>query len=290
MSNETRSHKDNVFCLLYRDKKNLLSLYNAMNDTSYGEEEELEVVTLDGAICMKIKNDAAFVIDSMLNLYEQQASVNPNMPLRDLYYVARELKKIAPPRSLYSTMKVEIPVPKFVVFYNGTAKQPERQEYRLSDLFSRAEENPELELRVTVININPGYSENLLKRCESLKGYMVFVEKVRGKRKAGIKLESAVLQALEECISENILAEFFRENREEVVEMSIWEFDQELHDKTLLEDGEAIGLEKGIEKGIEKGTLKAIKNIMSTLKLTAEQAMTALRIPETDKRKYADRL
>lgn len=128
-------------------------------------------------------------------------------------------------------------------FYNGTAKQPERQEYRLSDLFSRAEENPELELRVTVININPGYSENLLK---------------------------------------SILAEFFRENREEVVEMSIWEFDQELHDKTLLEDGEAIGL--------EKGTLKAIKNIMSTLKLTAEQAMTALRIPETDKRKYADRL
>lgn len=104
--------------------------------------------------------------------------------------------------------------------------------------------------------------------------------------KAGIKLESAVLQALEECISENILAEFFRENREEVVEMSIWEFDQELHDKTLLEDGEAIGL----EKGIEKGTLKAIKNIMSKLKLTAEQAMAALRIPETDKRKYADRL
>ncbi len=104
--------------------------------------------------------------------------------------------------------------------------------------------------------------------------------------KAGIKLESAVLQALEECISENILAEFFRGNREEVVEMSIWEFDQELHDKTLLEDGEAIGL----EKGIEKGTLKAIKNIMSKLKLTAEQAMAALRIPETDKRKYADRL
>lgn len=126
----------------------------------------------------------------------------------------------------------------------------------LSDLFSRAEENPELELRVTVININPGYSENFLKRCESLKGYMVFVEKVREKRKAGIKLESAILQALEECISENILAEFFRENREEVVEMSIGEFDQELHDKTFLGDGEAIGL----EKDIEKGTLKAIEN------------------------------
>lgn len=278
MSNETRNHKDNVFCLLYRDKENLLSLYNAINNTSYVKEEELEVVTLDGAICMKIKNDAAFVIDSTLNLYEQQASVNPNMPLRDLYYVAKELKKIAPPRSLYSTMKVEIPVPKFVVFYNGTAKQPERQEYRLSDLFSRVEENPELELRVTVININPGYSENLLERCESLKGYMVFVEKVREKRSAGIKPDEAVLQAVEECISENILAGFFSENKEEVVEVSIWEFDQELHDKTLLEDGEAIG------------TLKAIKNLMSTLKLTAGQAMTALKIPETEQLKYRDRL
>ena len=72
MSNTVRNHKDNVFCLLYREKKNLLSLYNAMNGTSYENEEELEVVTLEEAICMKIRNDAAFVIDSRLNLYEQQ--------------------------------------------------------------------------------------------------------------------------------------------------------------------------------------------------------------------------
>ncbi len=86
MSNVARNHKDNVFCLLYREKKNLLSLYNAMNGTSYKKEEELEVVTLEEAICLKMKNDAAFVIDSRLNLYEQQAGVNPNMGLRNLYY------------------------------------------------------------------------------------------------------------------------------------------------------------------------------------------------------------
>lgn len=170
MSNETRNHKDNVFCLLYRDRKNLLSLYNAMNGTAYGKEEELEVVTLDGAFCMKMKNDAAFVIDSRMNLYEQQSSVNPNMPLRDLYYVVEELKKIAPPGRLHRTSKVPIPAPRFVVFYNGVAPQPERQEYRLSDLFERKEEEPELELKVTVLNINNGYNENLLKQCESLRG------------------------------------------------------------------------------------------------------------------------
>ncbi len=286
MSNVTRNHKDNVFCMLYRDRKNLLSLYNAMNGTSYEKEEELEVVTLEEAICMKMRNDAAFVIDSRLNLYEQQASVNPNMPLRDLYYVTEELKKLAPPGRLHQRTKVKIPAPKFVVFYNGTAKQPERQVYRLSDLFYREEKDPELELKVTVFNINTGYNGELLGKCESLRGYMTFVNKVRDKKASMLRLEEAVRQAVDECISEGILTVFFRENREEIVEMGIYEFDQELYDKILLEDGKAIGIEKGIEIGI----LKSIKSLMETLKLTEEQAMEALKIPEAERRKYRERL
>lgn len=180
MANMARNHKDNVFCLLYKDKRNLLSLYNAMNGTSYENEAELEVVTLDGAICLKMKNDVAFVVDSRLNLYEQQSSRNENMPLRDLYYVVEELKKIAPPSTLYHRTKIKIPTPRFVVFYNGAEEQPERQVYKLSDSFSGEEMNPELELKVTVININPGYNEELLERCESLKGYMLFVKKSPG--------------------------------------------------------------------------------------------------------------
>ncbi len=286
MSNVTRNHKDNVFCMLYRDRKNLLSLYNAMNGTSYEKEEELEVVTLEEAICMKMRNDAAFVIDSRLNLYEQQSSVNPNMPLRDLYYVTEELKKLAPPGRLHQRTKVKIPAPKFVAFYNGTAKQPERQVYRLSDLFYREEKDPKLELKVTVFNINTGYNGELLGKCESLRGYMTFVNKVRDKKASMLRLEEAVRQAVDECISEGILTVFFRENREEIVEMGIYEFDQELYDKILLEDGKAIGIEKGIEIGI----LKSIKSLMETLKLTEEQAMEALKIPEAERTKYRERL
>lgn len=252
MSNVTRNHKDNVFCLLYKDRKNLLSLYNAVNGTSYEKEEELDVVTLEEAICMKIRNDAAFVIDSRLNLYEQQASVNLNMPLRDLYYVTEELKKIAPPGRLHQKTLVEIPTPHFITFYNGTEKQPERQVYKLSDAFGKKEDDPELELKVTVININSGYNKELLNKCESLRGYMTFVEKVRAGRAAALSLEEAVRQAVEGCISERILVEFFREHREEIVEMSIYEFNQELYDRVLQEDSEAIGMKKGIQIGIEK--------------------------------------
>lgn len=275
MSNMARNHKDNVFCLLYKDKRNLLSLYNAMNGTSYENEAELEVVTLDGAICLKMKNDAAFVVDSRLNLYEQQSSRNENMPLRDLYYVVEELKKIAPPSTLYHRTKIKIPTPRFVVFYNGAEEQPEKQVYKLSDSFSGEELNPELELKVTVININPGYNEELLERCESLKGYMLFVKKARDKKAVGIKLEDAVRQALEECIAENILAEFFQSHKEEIVEMEIWGFDQELHDQAMMEDGEIIGMEKGIEIGKGQGIKMGIRIFQEILAGNTDNSVIA---------------
>lgn len=275
MTNMARNHKDNVFCLLYKDKRNLLSLYNAMNGTSYENEAELEVVTLDGAICLKMKNDVAFVVDSRLNLYEQQSSRNENMPLRDLYYVVEELKKIAPPSTLYHRTKIKIPTPRFVVFYNGAEEQPEKQVYKLSDSFSGEEMNPELELKVTVININPGYNEELLERCESLKGYMLFVKKARDKKAVGIKLEDAVRQALEECIAENILAEFFQSHKEEIVEMEIWGFDQELHDQAMREDGEIIGMEKGIEIGKGQGIKMGIRIFQEILAGNTDNSMIA---------------
>lgn len=144
-------------------------------------------------------------------------------------------------------------MPRFVVFYNGTEKQPERQVYKLSDSFCRKDTDLELELKVTVININPGCNEELLEKCESLRGYMIFVKKVRAKRIAKLSLEEAVRQTMEDCISQGVLTEFFREHKEEVVEMGIYEFDQELHDRVLLEDGEAIGIKKGIEIGKNQG-------------------------------------
>ena len=48
----------------------------------------------------------------------------------------------------------------------------------ITDAFSSEEEEPELELKVTVININPGCNSELLKKCESLSGYMAFVASV----------------------------------------------------------------------------------------------------------------
>ena len=90
---EKSNYKDSMFRMLYLDKKELLSLYNAVNGTDYTDADSLEINTLRNAIYMNVKNDVSFLFNFQVNLYEQQSTVNPNMPLRDLFYVADFLKQ-----------------------------------------------------------------------------------------------------------------------------------------------------------------------------------------------------
>lgn len=130
-----RSHKDRLFCTIFQEKKELLSLYNALNGTDYTEEEDLTVNTLENAIYMTMKNDISFLIYGILNLYEHQSTWNPNMPLRDLLYMTKQLKRWIEKNGadLYGSKQVTIPTPQAVVFYNGKQKRPERQVLKLSD-------------------------------------------------------------------------------------------------------------------------------------------------------------
>lgn len=251
-----RNYKDNVFCLLYRDRTNLLDLYNGLNGTHYEDPEELAVVTLPNTICIQYKNDAAFTFSKDLYLCEQQSTDNPNMPLRFLHYISEEYRHIVPEKDLYRQNAVRIPAPHFIVFYNGTAPQPERQVYKLSELYEDQMGEPELEIRAVMLNINKGNNKELMERCRTLSDYMKFVDKVRRSQKT-LGIEAAVRQAVEECIAEDILKEFFQEHREEVVGMSIWEFNEELYREAMredaLEDGRNEGLRQGLEQGLEQG-------------------------------------
>ena len=138
---ENRNYKDTLFRRIFGTPETLLNLYNALNNTTYDDVNDLKIVTLENAIYMNIKNDLACVVDCHLNLYEHQSSINPNMPLRDLLYVAREYEKLFSDKTLYSIKQVKIPAPNFIVFYNGTATQPERLEMKLSDAFEIPTDN-----------------------------------------------------------------------------------------------------------------------------------------------------
>ena len=247
-----RNHKDRLFRMIFREKKELLSLYNAVNGTSYTNTEELEIVTLENAIYMNMKNDLAFIMDSYLNLYEHQSTYSPNMPLRDLFYIAKELQGQVDHRDLYRNTLIKIPTPRFLVFYNGSEEQAEKKYLRLSDAFQKSMDDPDLELVVTMLNINLGKNRELLNQCQTLKEYAIYVKKVRTYAKS-MKVEEAVDRAVRECINEGILREFLLQNRKEAVEMSIFEYDEEAVFEIVRKDEYEKGLQEGLEKGIEKG-------------------------------------
>ena len=274
-STEIRQYKDNVFCLLYRDKNNLLDLYNGLNDTNY-TNVDLTVTTLKGGVYMKYKNDASFVFGQDLYMFEQQSSRNPNMPLRFLHYLSDVYRQMYTNSDLHRSTLLKIPVPHFVTFYNG--KQPLAAEsiLRLSDMYEKKIDYPELELMVRVININTAnnegnksrtfnsnindnsnmhtYSSEFLSKCETLKDYMTFVNKVRVKTDVEkIDIRTAVTEAVDECIAENVLSDFLKNHREEVITVSIYEYDEEGHLEIVKEEGRQLGIAEGKQLGLAQG-------------------------------------
>ena len=259
-----RNYKDTVFRMLFSDRKNLLSLYNAVNQSNYKNPEDLEIVTLENAIYMGIKNDLAFIMDTNLYLYEHQSTYNPNMPLRDLFYICSEYQKLVDKKSLFSSTLQKIPAPNFIEFYNGSTVISDCTELRLSSAFECLTGEPKLELIVTVLNVNEGHNADLMQHCSMLKEYAQYVARVRHYA-SDMPLNEAVKHAVDECIREGILAEFLTQNRKEVISMSIFEYDKELEKKKLRKAEFEAGREAGHEAGFAEGENHAALEIASRM-------------------------
>ena len=122
-----RDYKARLFEMIFREKEELLGLYNAVNGTNYSNPDELEINTLENAIYLSMHNDVSFIIDSRLSLYEHQSTYSPNLPLRYLFYVSDLYSKMTKDSNLYGSRRITIPAPRFLIFYNGKEARPERE-------------------------------------------------------------------------------------------------------------------------------------------------------------------
>ena len=247
-----REYKSDVFSMLLEDKKNALLLYNALNDSNYTNPNDVEICTLEKGISLTVRNDASFVIDSSLNIYEHQSTVCPNMPLRSLIYVANHLeKRIKQQRlNLFGHTLVKIPTPKFIVFYNGKENQPEKYEYKLSDCFEKETDNPQLELKCIVYNINKGNNAELLNRCGFLKDYMIFIDYVRYYYdEKNLNLGDSIEYAINRCIDEDVLKEFLINRREEVAKVTNLDFTFEKQIELVREEAREVEIFKSVQEG-----------------------------------------
>ena len=231
-----RNYKDRLFRFVFKNKKDLLDLYNAINGTDYDNPEELEVNTLENVLYLSMKNDLSFLIDAELNLYEHQSTYNPNMPMRGLLY--------------------------FAGVYNR----------HISDLFRRpnGEKEPCLECQTLMLNINYGHNRELMKKCRRLEEYAIFVDTIRKNQAKGQDLQEAVETAVESCIAGGVLADILRAQKAEVVQMVLEGFDQEAYEKAMkkegYEDGYQEGKEDGYQEGIEQGIERGICGLIRSLK------------------------
>lgn len=251
--NAARNYKDRIFRMVFREKKALLALYNAMNETDYENEDDLKVTTLESALYLEMKNDVSFVLYDELLLYEHQSTKNPNLPLRNLFYVSDVYSELTKDLFLYGSVPVQIPEPKFVVFYNGLENMQEREVLKLSSLYAKKAEHISLELETLVLNVNVGYNKILMERCRQLGDYAQFVSEVRKRLSKKIPLSEAVNEAVEDCIQRGILAEFLSKNRAEVIKVSIYEYDEEKVKRMFKEECMKLGMEQGKQLGIEQG-------------------------------------
>lgn len=260
-------YKSRIFAMLFSDRNELLKLYNAINGTSYDDPDLLQVNTLENAVYMSMQNDVSFIIDMRLNLYEHQSTYSPNLPVRYLLYVADVYSDYTKDMNLYGTKAVKLPTPRFVIFYNGQAEQPDRKELKLSELFSIPDADPSLELKAVMLNINKGHNRKLMETCRTLQDYAEYTFRVR-EYAAEMPLDLAVEQAITECISEGILADFLRKNRAEAKKVSIYEYDEERHMRQTREEGMEEGYANGFSQGIEQGITQTVINLLKSGLLT----------------------
>ena len=223
-----REYKDRLFKFIFKDKEKLLSLYNALNSSHYTNPDDIEITTLEDVIYCKMKDDISFIIDDRLSLFEHQSTYNPNMPLRGFLYFAKHFEKYIAKNEvdIYGSTLIELPTPKFVVFYNGTGMTEDRKILRLTDSFTTNKEKSCMELEAIVLNINYGKNKKLMESCRSLMEYSYFVQKVKDYSKKHER-DIAIELAVDECIKENILKEILIKNRAEVVDMLLTEYDEE---------------------------------------------------------------
>jgi len=263
-------YKDRLFCFVFGREENkewTLSLYNAVNGSDIRNADEIDIETIDNFLYMGRKNDVAFIVHDVLNIYEHQSTYNPNMPLRELIYASKIYEKYVRKKKMnvFSETQLKLPVPKLVVFYNGKKNKDDRI-LKLSDAFENTGVEPDIEVRVRMININYGNRSNsgnrsdnsnsrdLLERCKVLGEYAWFVGKVREYSEAGgMMIEEAVDQALREMDKASALRGYLLNNKAEVIGMLFEEYNEKEHMDMVFAEGKEKGLKEGLKQGHKSG-------------------------------------
>ena len=282
MRKPQRAYRDSLFRDIFNNADRLPEIYEALLGIKT-TASDIALATINETLFSGIKNDVGFIVGSQhVLLTEHQSTINSNMPLRMLMYLAEVYRRYVDADAVYRKRLIPLPAPKFYVFYNGIEKMPDTWSLHLSDAFEGRK--ADLELAVEIININNQPGRPILEKCHALKSYSVFVAKVRESVKNGSTLEAAVGEAVRYCIANDYLGGYFRQKqKEEVFDMLNFAWDQERALEVRAEEARADGRQEGRQEGLTA----SICNVMHSMNFSVEKAMDVLQIPADERAKYA---
>jgi hypothetical protein len=265
-SKENRECKNSVFVDLFYENEfateNDIALYNALHDEPLPPGTTVEKIRVGNELYMNFKNDVSFGLGGkLLVLAEHQSTVNENMPLRSLLYIGRAFEQLVPVKDRYRRKKVPLPKPEIYVFYNGREKYVKEKILYLSDSYMINDDEPMLELKVKVININPEQNHEVLEKCPVLRDYSIFIDTIR--KYQGQRDDNVYEKAIRECIDKGILVDYLRIHGSEVVNMLMSEYnyeqDIEVQREEAFEEGERLGRQEGEKLGRKEGEKRGQK-------------------------------
>ena len=249
-----KEHKDRLFNYIFGSEENrewTLSLYNAVNGSHYTDASLIEFNTLKEVLYLSMRNDTSFTISGILYLYEHQSSFNPNMPLRVMGYLDKLYSGYIKQNGFnrFGKTLIPLPVPKFVVFYNGEDEKEDETILYLSDSFDeekRAE--ADIEIKVRMLNVNYGRNREILKACKPLEEYAWCINKIREKNREFNDINLAVDWVLKNLPADYVIRPFLLKHQSEVKGMIDTEYDEQEAMEGFKKEGYDAGMREGIEQ------------------------------------------
>ena len=265
MAEDHPQYKDRLFNFIFGSEENkawTLSLYNAINGSNYTDPDAIEIATIKEIMYLGMRNDVAFFITEEMNLFEHQATYNPNMPLRLMQYAGNLYEKYITERKLnkYGKTLVKLPAPKLVVFYNGTDEQEDETILKLSDSFPEGADF-DIEVKVRMLNVNYGRNRKLLEACKPLGEYAWIVQEVR-KNKEQEDIDSAIDRAIADMPDDFVIKPFLVAHRAEVKGMLLTEYNEAETMELFKEEGRVEGRKEGRAEGETHGILKTLASLV----------------------------
>ncbi len=229
-----------------KNKEWALSIYNVLNGSEYTDTSSVTLRFLSDAVYIGMKNDVSFLVSTDINLYDNK-SYNPNIPMRFFLYLGELYSKyIEYGYNLESSSLQMFPAPRCICFYDDDEEKNDGGGLCLSSSFA---EKSDIEVAVTMININYGRNKELLDRCQPLKEYTWLIDRINVNLKEMRKPEDAVDAALEEMPENFVIRKFIMANKAEVKRICITEYNEERALSLVKEEGRAEGVIKTLADG-----------------------------------------